>query len=209
LAPEENKPLDEARSEEFTSQLDEAFGGFSPETVARCRDYLKLVAQRSMDDGLQAKFSSSDVVQETLLHAWRRGDQFRGATENEFRGWLNQILQNHLVDQQRRYRGSAKRNVRVERPLADVGPAGGAKDELVHESRSPASKAELAEEAERLNIAMAALADDHRRVLRLRNWDGLDFAEIGRRMERSPAAARQLWVRALLSLQQALEHRDD
>ncbi len=207
--PPDDRPSDEARSAELASQLDEAFGGFSPETVARCREYLKLVAQQSMDVGLQAKFSSSDLVQETLLHAWRRGSQFRGTTESEFRGWLNQILQNHLIDQQRRYRGSAKRNVHLERPLTGAPSTGGVLCDLVQESQSPASKAELSEEAERLNTAIASLTEDQQRVLRLRNWDGLPFAEIGRLMGRAPAAARQLWVRALASLQQALEQRNE
>ncbi len=196
---------DESQSAELTSQLDHAFGGFSSETIAHCRNYLKLVAQHHMDTGLQAKFSPSDLVQETLLQAWRRGSQFRGATEQEFLAWLTQILQNHLVDQQRRFRGSAKRNVRVERQLGEKHAGNAQENSLIHESHSPLSKAELAEESMRLNTAMEELADDHQQVLRLRNWESLEFAEIGRRMDRSAAAARQLWVRALACLQRALE----
>lgn len=200
---------DKGADAEIVARLSGAFEALTPELVERCRAYLKLVAQQSVGDALQAKLSSSDLVQETLLQAWHKRDQFRGSSENEFLAWLQQILHHHLVDQQRRYLSSASRDVRLERPIGE-GAASGLSIQANKEApRSPLSHAELAEESARLRLAMASLSPDHRKVLQLRNWEGLDFTEIGRRMDRSAAAARQLWVRALARLQQVLEQDDE
>ena len=205
----EAERIDDADRSELATRLGEAFGDLAPDLVTRCRDYLKLIAQQSIDGGLQAKLSSSDVVQETLLQAWRKRDQFRGTSESEFYAWLYQILQNQLIDQQRRFRGSAKRDIRLERPLGPSPSGSGGVREVAESGHSPLSHAELAEESHRLSAAMESLSEDHQRVLRLRNWEGLDFVEIGNRMDRTPAAVRQLWVRALAGLQRALERQDD
>ena len=39
---------------------------------------------------------------------------------------------------------------------------------------------------------------------RVRNWEQMAFAEIGKQMNRSPEAARKLWSRAVVRLQQEL-----
>ena len=56
-----------------------------------------------------------------------------------------------------------------------------------------------------MRAALQGLSDEHRQVLRLRNWDGLSFAEIGGRLNRSEDAARKLWSRAVEKLQAKLD----
>ena len=56
-----------------------------------------------------------------------------------------------------------------------------------------------------LEQAMAQLPNDYQQVLRLRNWEQLPFDEIGVRMNRSRDAARKLWSRAILQLQELLD----
>jgi len=53
--------------------------------------------------------------------------------------------------------------------------------------------------------AMAALSEDHREVITLRNLEQLDWGEVGRHMERSPDAVRMLWLRALKQLRPLVE----
>ena len=50
---------------------------------------------------------------------------------------------------------------------------------------------------------LAALPDDYREVIILRNLEGLSHAEIAQRLNRSPGAVRMLWVRALAALRTA------
>ena len=52
------------------------------------RNYLKLLARLQIGRTLQAKLDESDLVQETLLNAWRAIQSFRGQTEAELMQWL-------------------------------------------------------------------------------------------------------------------------
>src|SRR4051812_31949593 len=57
-----------------------------------CRQYLRMLALREMDDRLAAKGGVSDLIQETFLEAHRDIDRFRGRTTAQFRAWLRTIL---------------------------------------------------------------------------------------------------------------------
>jgi RNA polymerase sigma-70 factor (ECF subfamily) len=68
----------------------------------RDRDYLRLLSQVGLDPRLRALADSSDVVQQTLLRAHERIDQFLGNSEAEFLAWLRAILARQLADLARR-----------------------------------------------------------------------------------------------------------
>ena len=70
---------------------------------------------------------------------------------------------------------------------------------------SPSAEAVKHEHAERLEQAMARLPEDYRRVILLRYQDEQTFEEIGRLMNRSPNAARKLWLRAVERLQEEMD----
>ena len=74
---------------------------------------------------------------------------------------------------------------------------------------SPRASCIAKEESEALRAALHRLPEDYRTVLRLRNWECLPLAEVGRRMNRSEEAARKLWSRAIVRLQQELDGHSD
>src|SRR3712207_3515337 len=80
------------------------------------REYLRVLARLQIDPRLRGKLDPSDVVQETLLRAHERREQFRGTTDAELAGWLRQILANQLAEALRRYTRQA-RDVNLERSL--------------------------------------------------------------------------------------------
>jgi len=53
--------------------------------------------------------------------------------------------------------------------------------------------------------AMAELSDDDREVITLRNFEHLEWTQVGQRMGRSAEAARKLWGRAIQRLRPLLE----
>src|SRR5262249_60787335 len=87
---------------------------------ARCRSYLAIVAQARVESWLRAKADASDLVQQTMLEAYRGFDRFSGHSEGEWLAWLRRILEHNAADFVRRYQGG-KRHVGKEVPLA--GPA--------------------------------------------------------------------------------------
>jgi RNA polymerase sigma-70 factor, ECF subfamily len=168
-----------------------------------CREYLLLIAARGLDADLIAKGGPSDIVQDTLLGAYRDFDAFHGSSRDELLAWLRKILRNNLAVHRRRYRGTRKRRVSLEVPID--GSSGGA---VLHascrDSVTPGAAAVRSEQAAALMAALARIPDDYRRVVVWFQYDRLTFAEIGQRLGRSAEAVGKLWSRALFRLTEEL-----
>ena len=202
LEPTRQQAEDAVRSfTEFRELIQEARAG-SSEALGRllqsCRSYLLLVANEELDGALWGKVAPSDAVQETLAQACRKLDQFRGESREEWLGWLKAILHNEVRATERMHRAQ-KRDVRREIAATDSRTR-----DLSARGRSPRSGAVEAEEAQRLREALLCLSEDHRRVILLRSWKELSFAEVAQLMGRSEDAARKLWVRAMERLEREL-----
>ncbi len=178
------------------------------ELIERFRPYLLLIANQDLGVETQQKVAASDIVQDAMLSAQLAIDQFRGETVDELRGWLRQIVLNDILETERRYHGTAKRKVRREVALADQQSGHRPVAELTSPETTPTSRMMIREEAEALHRAMNRLSPEYRTVIELRNWQDLSFAEIGQRMNRSAEAARKLWSRAVLQLQQNLDQHE-
>jgi RNA polymerase sigma-70 factor (ECF subfamily) len=172
------------------------------------RTYLTVIAGEEMPDELRPKFNPSDVVQDTFLEAARLFDRFQGTERHELRGWLRGILLNKLRDLHRRYFEAQNREVGREQSLDDSSRGRPLRGELVNPDSSPSRQAVRNEEERRLNEAMARLPEEYRLVLVARSWEGLSFAEIGRKLQRSEDAARMLHLRALGRLQEEMRRND-
>ncbi len=171
-----------------------------------CRSYLGFVARSQVESCLRAKVDASDLVQETMLEAYRDFARFEGRTEQEWLAWLKRILAHNAADFVRRYRGTAKRRAGREvafRHPADSTMAGG-----VPEPAAPCatpSQEFLQIDAElRMTAALAELPADYQEVIVLRNLERLSFNEVAERMERSRPAVQMLWMRAIRKLQEVM-----
>jgi RNA polymerase sigma-70 factor (ECF subfamily) len=187
-------------------QLEEARQG-DAEVLGRalesCRDYLLLIASRGVDAELNAKGGASDLVQETLLGAYRDFARFHGQSREELLAWLCKILQNNLAVFRRRYRGARKRLVSREVSIGATSD-GGACERLPSDTQTPSAHAARREQATALTAALERIPGDYRRVVVWYQYERLTFEEIGRRLDRTAEAARKLWSRALVRLTEEL-----
>ena len=171
------------------------------------RNYLRMLARVEIGRQLQAKVDASDLVQEVMLEAHKNFPGFRGGSEAEFVAWLRQILSAVLCGCVRRYLGTQKRDIRLERTLRDnldrssllLGCG------LVDPGSSPSQQAMRREQAVLLADALETLPEDYRDVLVYRHLEGLTFPDIAERMGRSLDSVEKLWVRGLARLRQTME----
>jgi RNA polymerase sigma-70 factor, ECF subfamily len=167
-----------------------------------------MVAARGVETDLIAKAGASDLVQETLLGAYRDFDAFHGSSRDELLAWLRKILQNNLAVHRRRFRGTRKRQVSLEIPIG--GSSGGAKWHALRcDAMTPGALAVREEQTAALARALGRIPDDYRRVVVWHQYDQLTFEEIALRLDRSAEAVRKLWSRALIRLTEEIGETHD
>jgi RNA polymerase sigma-70 factor (ECF subfamily) len=174
--------------------------------LEQCREYLRLLARLQLDPRLQGKLDASDVVQQTLLKAHEKMEQFRGRTEAELTAWLRQILANNLAEAVRKYAADA-RDVARERSLEARLDESSARLEacLLADESSPSQRAIRRERSVQLANALAQLPDDQRRAVELHHLKGLAVAEVGNQLGKTRAAVVGLLFRGLKTLRQLLK----
>jgi RNA polymerase sigma factor (sigma-70 family) len=132
------------------------------------------------DDGL-----AGELLAETLSEAWFARVRFRDPGDGDARPWLFGIAKN-LVRRLYRDRAIERRaRLRLQLPVPDDDGSAAILDRLA-----------AAQDA----VSLAGLPGEQREALELRVVDDLDYAEIGRRLDLTPAGARTRVFRALGAL---------
>jgi RNA polymerase sigma-70 factor, ECF subfamily len=179
------------------------------ESLERCREYLHLLARLHLDHRLQGKLDPADVVQQTLMRAHEKRDQFRGHTDAELTAWLRQILVNNLAEAVRRF-AAESRDVARERSLETSLEESSARLEswLAADQSTPSQRFMRQEQGIRLADALAEPPDDQRRAVELHQLKGYSVAEVGELMDRSRPAVVGLLFRGLKKLRQLLKDQE-
>ncbi|MDX1927549.1 MAG: sigma-70 family RNA polymerase sigma factor [Pirellulaceae bacterium] len=171
------------------------------------RDYLLGIAVARLDPRIRARCNPSDVVQETMLEAYRDFHQFRGGHEREFLAWIRQILANNLARMVEVHLLTDKRDLRRERRIEPLPNASGSRLEnrdhwFTDNGSSPSSILQKKEQLSAVLERIARLPSNYRDVLILRHIEDLPFDEVGARLGKSAGAVRMLWLRALEQLRE-------
>jgi RNA polymerase sigma-70 factor (ECF subfamily) len=177
------------------------------EIFQRLRAYLRARAVGELDHELQVKVSASDVVQETLLEAHRGFATFRGGTQAELVVWVQGILNHRVQTAYRKYRGTSKRNIGLEKGLHELKESKQLHELAMTES-SPSGHAVANEELLRLEAALRQLSSRHEQVIRLRNELKLPFADVAVALSCSEDAAQKLWTRAIKQLSRLMKRSE-
>lgn len=145
---------------------------------------------------------TQDFVQRALLDVLRDGPKFAIDDPAAFRALLARIVENTLIDRVR-YLQREQRDARRERPLP--GDSVLLLDAPARSVTQPAVHAERNEQQAWLRLALELLDPEDREAIRLRDWNGATFAEIGQSLGLGEEAARKRYQRALPKLAEKLE----
>ncbi len=141
------------------------------ELVARHRDKIYARAYSMMRNEDEAL----DLSQEAWVKGWQRLKQFQG--ESSFGTWMTRIVINLCLDQLRR-----QKRQRAESIEEMDEETGGVERQMPVVVVNPTAGLERQELRQRIDRALHQLSDDHRTVLVLHEFEGLEYKEIAKVM---------------------------
>jgi RNA polymerase sigma-70 factor (ECF subfamily) len=178
-------------------------------SLDRYREYLRLLARLQLGSRLRGKLDGSDVVQQTLLNAHEKRQQFQGQTEAELLAWLRQILAHNVAMAARQFAAQVRdvsRELSIDQDGEELAVRLG--DRLAADQSTPSQRAMREERLVHLADALAELPEDQRRAIEAHHLRGCTVAEVGAEMGRSRSAVVGLLFRGLRKLRQLLEERE-
>jgi RNA polymerase sigma-70 factor, ECF subfamily len=172
----------------------------------RFRAYLRLLARLHLDRRLQRRLDASDIVQQTMLEAFRARDKLAGRSDGEVLAWLRQALAHQMAHAVRDLR-RAKRDVARERSLEAALAESSAHLEqwLAAEQSSPSDQAQRHEWSARLAAGLETLPEAQREAIVLHYWQSWSLHRIAEQLQRTPAAIAGLLQRGLRKLRRQMD----
>ena len=185
-------------SPSVTTLLQDARNG-SPEALDRllasCGPRLLSLIRLRMGPALRARMESGDLLNATLLRAFKAFDRLDAKNTPSLMAWLGRVAESEIRDQVDRVRAQ-RRDVALDVPLdAGDGFAG-----VAATLRSQTSRLVLDESLRRLEREIERLPAAQREVVLLRRFEERSFKEIAERLDKSPDACRMLLARAMTTL---------
>ena len=172
--------------------------------LERHRDALRRLVDMRLDRALQRRVDASDVVQEVLIDANRRLQDYLRNPSMPFHLWLRQIAKDRIIDAHRRHRVAAKRSIDREQPLAvPVGPDRSTMPlmaELCDRELTPAANVARRELEQRFHEALSEMDEQDREIVQMRHLEQLSNSEAATALGLSPPAAGMRYLRAMRRL---------
>lgn len=164
----------------------------------------EMVALR-LDPRLLTRVDPSDVVQDTLIIAYKRLPDYLRGSAIAFYPWLRSLAWQRLVDLHCQHIRAQKRSVSREEPLqiADESAIRLA-DNLAASGTGVLRALVGAEVVSRVRAALGQLASGDREILLLRHLEQLKIVECAAVLAISETAAKKRYLRALERLQRHL-----
>jgi RNA polymerase sigma-70 factor (ECF subfamily) len=168
------------------------------------RSYLVLLTRMQLASGPRNRIDPSDIVQQTLLEAHAKADQFHG-DDSALAAWLRQALVNNLRDAWRALR-QGKRDIRREESVHEAVEQSSARlaGMLAAPHSSPSQRAMRNEDLLNLADALTQLPELQREAIVLHHLQGCSLSETARSLERTDAAVAGLLHRGLKKLRELM-----
>lgn len=162
---------------------------------------LRLLLSYLVSPALRARIELDDLVQEVYVRALTADELPELGDEGDVELWrfLVRLARNATIDAARAMR-AAKRDGRTARlGHGSWSVAGPRASQILSRTWGPATRARASELERALEDRFEALSPEHRRVIGLRQFEGLSARETAERMGRGEAAVHSLYRRALMA----------
>jgi RNA polymerase sigma-70 factor (ECF subfamily) len=177
------------------------------------REALRRMIDMRLDRRIRQRVDASDVVQEVLVDAHRRINDYLSNPAMPFHLWLRQMAQDRLIDAHRRHRDAARRSLDREQPLVIAGTDDRSTIELAAQlwdrELTPAAAATVRELQQRFAAAVEQLEDQDREVVLMRHFEQLSNSEVAEALGLTPPAASMRYLRAMRRLRELLDVDSD
>jgi RNA polymerase sigma-70 factor (ECF subfamily) len=184
--------------------------GAREQLLTRHQERLRQMIAVRLDRRLLARLDASDIVQEVLLEAHQKLDDYMRDRPLPFYPWLRQIAWQRLVKLHEHHR-ARKRGVQHEEARLPMLPDESALElvrRLAGPGSTPSEQAVRQEVRERVRGALGQMREQDREVLVLRYLEQLSPGAIAEILGVSEGAVKTRHTRALLRLQQLLAEEE-
>lgn len=201
---------------EHTQDLLQSVAGGDASAVNRLmdrhRDAVRRMIQMRLDHAVARRVDASDVVQDVLLEASQRLQDYLKNPGMPFHLWLRQLAKDRIIDMHRRHRGAKRRSVDREQNMSGLG-----KDEqsaadlaaLLRDAElTPAAAALRKEMEERFMLALDQLDENDREIIVMRHFEHLGNSDVAEALGLSPPAAGMRYLRAIRRIKELLGGED-
>lgn len=179
------------------------------ELLERHRAALRRAVELRMDPVLQRRVDASDIVQDVLIDASRRLQNYLANPTLPFAVWLKHLARDRVIDAHRRHRVAGRRSLDKEQPLVVDSPsensAADLGQQIADSELTPAAAAAWNEMERRFLAALDAADEQDRQIVMLRHFEQLSNQEVAQTLGLSEAAAGMRYLRAMRRVRARLE----
>jgi RNA polymerase sigma-70 factor (ECF subfamily) len=173
--------------------------------LQRFKAYLETLTLIQIDPRLRGKFGLSDIIQKTLIEAWREMERIEAMDEEAQKRWLRCMLLNNLRDEIDHWRAKSH-DVGRERSLDEAAERSSCRlnESIAAEDSTPSAKAIKHEEELHVLEALAQLPERQREAVILKQYHDWKLADIADYFECTTNTVAGLHARGLAKLRTLL-----
>ena len=159
--------------------------------------------------GLRNRLESGDVLQLVFAKAFQKFDQFEMRNEGALLNWLSEIAVGQIHDEADKSKAAKRKHEGAILSVHGDDDAGeGNAVQLEGDVTGPLDTVQKRESRSAVDECMDALQEHYREVILLRDYDGMEWKDIARKLgKNTDSAARELHSRAMLALSRLLRDR--
>jgi RNA polymerase sigma-70 factor (subfamily 1) len=175
------------------------------QTLERYQAYLETLTYIQIDPRLRSEFGMSEIIQNTLLEAWREVTRIEALDDAARKRWLRTMLVRNLIEKIK-YCQAQKRDYRLKQSLDAALEESSCRLQswLAAEDTPPGDRLAEQEKALRLLEALSSLDARQREALILQKYHHLKLEQIAKHMRCTTGVVAGLHARGLKQLRKLL-----